>query len=292
MKQTKLSGHLGAIVTVFIWGTTFIATKILLDAFRPVQIMMVRFVIGFISLCLISPKILRLKSRREEVWYLLAGASGITLYYYLENTALTYTFAANVGILIATVPFFTGLLAYPLLRDKSALCFRFFAGFAIAFTGIVLISLNGSRFHMNALGDFLTILAALCWSFYSLILRKINSFGYGNIQNTKRIFFWGVLLTVPFCFASGISPDLHLILAPKHLALFLYLGVGACAVCYVLWNRSIEILGPVQTNIYIYLNPVTTLIASVLILKEPFTPMSLLGTALILCGLILSQSHA
>lgn len=289
MKHNRLFSHLGAIATVSIWGTTFIATKVLLTTFSPVEIMMIRFCVGFLTLCLIRPQRLRLAGWREEIWYALAGLCGITLYYYLENTALTYTLAANVGIIIATVPFFTGIIAFLLFHDKSAVCWQFFAGFVIAFAGIVLISLNGTRLHMNPLGDFLTILAALCWAFYSLIFRKISSFGHDNILNTRRVFFWGVLLTIPVCAVSGFSPGLKPLLDIRNIALFAFLGVGACAICYILWNHAVEALGPVKTNLYIYLNPVTTLIASILILKEPVTRMSVLGTVLILCGLLLSQ---
>ena len=289
MNHNRLLSHLGAIVTVSIWGTTFIATKILLTSFSPVEIMMIRFCVGLLTLFVIRPQPLRLAGWREEIWYALAGLCGITLYYYLENTALTYTLAANVGIIIATVPFFTGIIACLLFRDRSAIRWQFFAGFVIAFSGIVLISLNGTRLHMNPLGDFLTILAALCWAFYSLIFRKIGSFGYDNILSTRRVFLWGVLLTIPVCLLSGFSPDFSQLLDLRNMALFAFLGVGACAICYILWNHAVKALGPVKTNLYIYLNPVTTLIASTLILKEPVTRMSLLGTALILCGLVLSQ---
>ena len=289
MTKERFLSHLRALITVSIWGTTFIATKILLNSFSPVEIMMLRFTIGFLSLCVFFPKPLKVKGWKEEIYYLLAGCTGITFYYYLENTALTYTLAANVGIIIATVPFFTGIIAFFIYRDRTALRWQFFLGFICAFAGIVLISLNGSRFHMNPFGDFLTIIAALCWAFYSLIFRKIASFGYDTIQDTKRIFFWGTLLTIPLCIISGFSPEPASILEGRNLVLLLFLGVGACAICYILWNQAVDTLGPVQTNLYIYLNPVTTLIASTLILKEPVTRTSLSGTALILFGLILSQ---
>ena len=290
MDKKVLFCHISAIITVCIWGTTFIATKILLESFTPVEIMMLRFATGLAALCLFYPKHLHLRGWGEEIWYLLAGLLGITLYYYLENTALIYTFAANVGIIIATVPFFTGILAFLLLKDRTALRWQFFLGFACAFAGIILISLNGTKFSMNPFGDFLTILAALSWSLYTLILRRISSFGHDTILNTKRFFFWGTVLCIPVNLLSGFSPDWRLVLQGRNLGLLLYLGVGACALCYIFWNNAVETLGPVQTNLYIYLNPVTTLIASVLVLKEPMTAMSLTGTVMIFAGLILSQA--
>ena len=50
------SGHLAALLTIFIWGTTFISTKILLTDFKPIEILFFRFLIGLFILILIYPK--------------------------------------------------------------------------------------------------------------------------------------------------------------------------------------------------------------------------------------------
>jgi len=47
MEHKKTAGHLAALITIFIWGTTFISTKILLVDFQPVEILFFRFVMGF-----------------------------------------------------------------------------------------------------------------------------------------------------------------------------------------------------------------------------------------------------
>ena len=69
----------------------------------------------------------------------------------------------------------------------------------------------------------------------------------------------------------------------------LYLGVGASALCFLAWNKSTVLIGPVATNVYLYLQPVVTVAASLLVLSEPVTPLTLAAVALILCGLALSQ---
>ena len=46
MKQSDMKGHLAAFVTIFIWGTTFISTKVLLKSFSPIEILFIRFLIG------------------------------------------------------------------------------------------------------------------------------------------------------------------------------------------------------------------------------------------------------
>ena len=106
-------GHLAAFITILIWGTTFISTKVLLKTFSPVEILFIRFVMGYLALWLVCPRILRPDSRRQEPLFAAAGLCGITMYYLLENIALTYTLASNVGVIISIAPF---------SRPSSAAC--------------------------------------------------------------------------------------------------------------------------------------------------------------------------
>ena len=79
------AGHLAAFVTILIWGTTFISTKVLLRTFSPVEILFIRFVMGYLALWLVCPRSLRLTSARQEGLYAAAGFCGVTMYYLLEN---------------------------------------------------------------------------------------------------------------------------------------------------------------------------------------------------------------
>ncbi|WP_293728163.1 DMT family transporter [uncultured Phascolarctobacterium sp.] len=104
------SGHLAALFTILIWGTTFIATKILLTALTPVEILFLRFALGLAALWLARPQRLRTQNYKQELTLAAAGLCGICLYYLLENIALTYTLASNVGVIISAAPFLTALL--------------------------------------------------------------------------------------------------------------------------------------------------------------------------------------
>ena len=97
-----------------------------------------------------------------------AGISGVTLYFLMENIALTYTYASNVGVIVATAPFCTAILGFIFLRDEK-LKMGFFVGFVISIAGIVLLSFNGQKsFHLNPRGDVLALLAAVVWACYSV----------------------------------------------------------------------------------------------------------------------------
>ena len=284
-----LSGHLSALVCIVIWGSTFIATKILLSRFSAVAIILIRFTVGFLALLALRPRRLRLPDRKREGVFALAGLTGVTLYFLLENTALTYTMAANVGIIIAAAPLFTGLLAVLLSRGRERLSPSFLLGFTLAIAGISLVSLNGARLHMNPFGDLLVLGAAVSWAVYSLLLRKIDAWGYDPLLVTRRVFFWGLVFMLPASLLLRPSADLSALPQPRTILLFAYLGVCACALCYVLWGRAVSILGPVRTGVWLYLSPVVTMIFSSLILKEPVTLLSLSGAGLVLLGLFFSE---
>lgn len=292
MSNKTTLGHLAAFLTIFIWGTTFISTKVLLTAFQPVEILFFRFVMGFLVLLLIHPRPLKTANIRQELTFASAGLCGICLYYLLENIALTYTLASNVGVIISVAPFFTAILSQLFLKSEEKLRPQFFVGFLVAMAGIACISFNGSKLELNPLGDLLAVAAALIWAVYSLLTREIGSFGYPVILSTRRTFFYGLLFMIPTLFFFDFQPDISRFADPAFLFNILYLGLGASALCFVTWNFAVKELGAVKTSVYIYMVPVITVITSVLILHEQLTLFTGVGTLLTLAGLFLSEYHS
>ncbi|MBO8463689.1 MAG: DMT family transporter [Firmicutes bacterium] len=290
-KKQQIVGHLIALFTVFIWGTTFVSTKVLLEEFTPVEVLFTRFAIGLLVLYMMNHKKMKLKDRKHEWYFIGAGITGITLYFLFENIALTYSTASNIGILLACVPFMTGILSYFIMKEP--LNRAFFIGFVFTIIGIYIINFNGQVvLKLNPLGDFLAIIAGFIWALYCIFLRKIEQYEYDTIQTTRRIFGWGILFMIPVLILMGYDPKLEIMAKPVYLANFLYLGIGACAVCFVTWNIALKMLGVVKTSMYLYLNPVITIIASAIILNERITWIAILGTIFILLGLIISQQGA
>ncbi|MDE6713529.1 MAG: DMT family transporter, partial [Lachnospiraceae bacterium] len=119
--------------------------------------------------------------------------------------------------------------------------------------------------------------------------RKISSFGYPVILTTRRTFFYGILFMVPALFLFDFKIGLERFVDMTHLLNILYLGLGASALCFVTWNLAVKALGAVKTSVYIYMVPVITVVTSVLVLKEPVTWISNLGTVMAVAGLFLSE---
>lgn len=292
MKNKQLLGHLAAMFTIFLWGSTFISTKILLTAFSPTEILFFRFFIGYLALMIIYPVTMKVRSKKHEGMFALAGLCGVVLYYFLENVALTYTFASNAGVISSVVPFFSFLLAYFLLKDEP-LHSRFFIGFFIAMTGIVLISMNGmTTFQLNPLGDALALTATIVWAFYSILSKMINQYGYHIIQVTRRVFFYGLLWMIPLIWHFKIRLDWERLTNPSFAFHLLFLGLFASAICFLTWSFSVKTLGVVKSSVYIYGVPIITMVISIIVLHERLTLMSALGTALTLGGLLLSDKKS
>ena len=290
MEHKETRGHLSALFTVFMWGTTFISTKILLTGFAPLEILLFRFVLGFLALFLACPKGLGKLTLREELMFAAAGLCGITLYYLLENIALTFTMASNVGVIVSMAPLFTAMVSRLFLKEEK-LGGRFYLGLAVAMAGICLISFNGMELKLNPMGDILALAAAVVWAFYAVLTRKISDLGFSTIPVTRKMFFYGILFMLPALFFMDFRLGPERFMSPVYLFNLIYLGVGASAMCFVTWNFAVRVLGAVRTSIYIYLTPAITVAASALILHEKITLLAAVGTLLALSGLFLSESH-
>ncbi len=288
-KQNEILGHGLALLSIVVWGTTYVSTKVLLAYFSPVEILFIRFVIAFVLLYLLYPKAIKV-DRKDQWLFMGAGFSGITLYYLLENIALTYTSASNVGIIITVAPFFTSILAVFFLKEKRP-NLNYYIGFVAAMIGIGFISLPGAKVSLHPVGDLLAMLAALAWAVYSICIRKLGQLSLHPIQMTRHIFMYGLIFMLPFLWLMDFDVQMQDFQSPLVLSNLAFLSVGASALCFVAWNHAVSMLGVIRSSVYIYLVPVVTLLSAAWILAEPLTPSLLFGACLTLVGLYLSQTN-
>lgn len=289
MNKTIL-GHLLAAFTVVVWGATFISTKVLLEGFNPLEILLCRFIMGYIALACMSPRLLHDLSRKQELTLAAAGLCGIFVYYLFENLAISYTFASNVGIISSAIaPFSTVIMAHLLLGAGERMRPQFFIGFVFALIGIAFISLNGMELHLNPLGDMLAVVSASFWGVYSVLMKKISSWGQPVILVTRRVFFYGILYMLPMLWVFDCKLELARLTNGTYLFNMCFLGIIASAVCFVSWNYAVGAIGAVKTGFYIYAMPVITIAISAFVLQEPLTLKEGIGTLLTILGLGISE---
>ncbi|WP_407397166.1 DMT family transporter [Treponema sp.] len=299
----KSLGIFFAVITIFIWGITFVSTKYLLKNFSAFEILFVRFILAYLGLWIIKPVPLKLENKKDNVWFFLAGLSGIIIYQFTENAAISFTTASNVSIIVSICPMFTAIIAQIFFKEKHITIF-FIVGFIIAISGIVLVSLNGaSGLHFNPKGDLLALASAVCWGFYSMAVSKINSMNLDRILCTRRMFFYAVITMIPFAvfgiFENEPSSSFYLNMdAQKNAerfsslvswANFCFLGLGASAFCFVVWNVACKTLGTVKVTVGIYMIPVVTIIFAFFILGEKLTVLGAVGCVLTIAGLAISN---
>ena len=243
----KIMGHFYAIFTILVWGSCFVLTKEMLTTYTAIQIIPLRMALAYVTLWVLRPKTLKLP-RKDELMFILIGVTGGSLYFFLQNTALSYTYAANVSILVALAPILTVILAQLFSRSGERLGKYVYIGAVIAIVGVVLVVLNGQlTFHLNPLGDFIALGAAFMWALYSILIKKYTE-QYDNFLVTRRVMLWAFLTSVPLMLVTDGMPDLRpLFTTPRILLSWLFLGVFGNAVCFAIWNVAFKRLGPTTT---------------------------------------------
>lgn len=281
--------HIMAAVTVAIWGTTFVSTKVLIHhGLSATDILFYRFAMAYICIWFFAPRVLWAKSWRDEGIFVLLGLTGGSLYFIAENTALGMTFASNVSLIICTAPILAAFLSF-FFNKGEKLRSKLIIGSLMALAGVSLVVFNGSFvLRISPLGDLLTLVAALMWAIYCLLLKHMNS-NYSTLFVTRKVFFYGVLTLLPFFFFYPLQTDTAILFQPLVIANLLFLGVIASMLCYIMWTMAVKRLGVVCAANYIYVVPLVTLFTSAIVLDEQITLIALIGSAFILSGVYLTE---
>ena len=133
--------------------------------------------------------------------------------------------------------------------------------------------------------------AAIAWGIYCVIILGAEGSGLTEAQLTRKVFFWGTLLTVPFALALGDPVPVETFTQGglRFWGNLLYAAFGSSALSYLFWGKSINCIGSVTTSVYLYLIPVVSVIGSALILHESVNWVTGAAIAAILIGLVFSQ---
>lgn len=288
--------HLAAILAVTAWGVSFINTRVLMDSgFTPVEVFLYRCVIAYLLLLCFSFRDLRSKSLRHELLFLLCGVCGGSIYFVAENTALVYTSTTNVSLITSTSPLINALLVGLLYRDERPNRGLVIGSF-IAMAGVSMVVLSGAESaashgpeaEANAigggiLGDALSLMAALCWSIYALVLRKLNPY-YSAITITRKTFFYGLLTALPFMLLEPSGVNAAVLTETKVWVNLLILSLFSSSLAFVIWAWVIGKIGAVKAGNYLYFQPMVTLIFSAIVLNEMVGIWGIIGCIVTIIG--------
>ena len=288
MKDWRIT--LSLIGVVFLWGSSFLLSKLALTELGPMCLAFYRWVIGSVGLigCLTWHGRLGevYENAHQRFWtFALLGLVGVTLFFVFQNLGLQYTIAVKVGVLINLNPVFIALLS--MLTLGEGLNKLQWGGILLAGVGVVFVITTGQdlafRGH-SLLGDGLTVLSALCWAVYSILGRRLLG-KLDPLLTTGIATVWGTLWLLPLAAGEGLA----LKLSPQIWLTIGVLGLLCSALAYLLWFRILNVVPPGRAAIYLYLIPLVSSALAVVFLHEPFTHRTGLGTGLILMGILCTE---
>ena len=177
-----------ALLTAMVWAVTFVSSKILLSfGIQPSEIFFLRFLLAYIAIIPFAPKRLWCKNVKHEMLMALLGITGGSAYFLFENTALQFTSAGNVCLLVSSTPLLIALLSIWMGRGEK-LTRRLVLGSIVAFAGVALVVINDwTHAQLKFAGDILALLAALMWAFYQHLTKHAYAH-YSAIFITRKVF--------------------------------------------------------------------------------------------------------
>ena len=266
---------------------TFVQTKILLEYLTPVEILIDRFVLAWGLFWLIAPRVVA-TSWREELHFMMLGASGIFGYYIFENLALESTTVVNVGLLVTTSPIFTALFLLISRPASRASILPTIAGFGLVLSGLGIMGYG----HAGELGvgDMLALFGAVSFGLYSILLGMVGR-RFDVLIVTRKSFFWGIVFLLLYALYRGESFGVEHYRLTIVWTNLLFLALIASGLCFVMWRWAVKRIGAVKASNYIYLAPLLNALAAVWVLDEVITLQTIVAGAVMLAGLVVAQRY-
>ncbi len=271
------------LVTVVLWALNLTVSRyILLNGFEPLAYATVRYGLAA-GIFLMLARALRV-ARRDAL--LVAAAALLLLLNQLAFVyALERTTAATVGLILGSLPIFTGLIGLAVGLER--LPGRFWLAATVSFGGVALVALGSSGdVSGNVAGDLLAVATAATWAAYSVAIAPLMS-RYSPLRISAVVvgLTWLGLLVAGFPQTAGQD----FALGWRVWLLFAFAVLGPLVLTNVLWYTALHRVGPSRATLAANLQPFVAAVFGVLLLSERMTPVQGVGGGLIAAGIVLAR---
>ncbi|MBH0169060.1 DMT family transporter [Fictibacillus sp. 18YEL24] len=286
----KVNPYVLLVVANLIWGGNFVIGRAIASSLPPVTLSFLRWCTAFLIFLPFAVPFLRkewqmLKKHWQVV--LILSITGITGFNTLLYIALHFTTSINASIVNTSTPILLFLLSFVFLKEK--LNAKQIAGAMLSLIGLLFIISKGSITVLLQLsfnkGDLIVIGAVICWSIYSLLIRR-----YAGILPTYSTFivtaFLGILILLPFSIREMQTEEI--VWSYGTVATILYTGIFASIVAFMSWNTAVERVGPSKAGVFLNLIPVFAAIFAVIFIDETLAWYQGAGGVLVILGVFIS----
>jgi len=280
----KIAGwiRLGPLVAVVLWGGIYPGARLGLQEIPPLSFTYLRVVLATIVLLGVSSRARSAGSLRFLWWPALRAGAAQTAFQLLLVAGLARTTAGTSAILLAASPLMAaGWLA---LRGRDRIPGRHWLGLLLGVAGVGLVVRGGMTgldpAHLG--GNLIALSAAAAWAWYSLAIGPLVKASGAMRATVWAMAIAGIALT-PVSLGQVVHLSWQGISWPAWAGL-VYGATAGMVVAMALWGRSVGSLGPRQTMVYVYLEPVSAVIIAAVLLGETLRPIQAVGALLTFTG--------
>jgi drug/metabolite transporter (DMT)-like permease len=280
--------YIKAIVAMTFWALTFVWIKVAFRWYTPIEIVFLRLVLASLLLIVTSLvlKHMEIPARKDVLQFILVAFFEPFCYFMGEANGMLYVSSTLGSLIISTIPLFTVFGAWLFLREKVT--WWLFAGLLISFIGVAVLAAESKEIWATAKGIALMMVAVFGGMFYAITVRKLT-LKYQTLTIVTWQSVFGMLFFLPL-FAIFEAPHFF---SMQHsgtgLLTIASMSVFASVGAFLLYTGVIRELGVIRSNLFTNLIPVLTAITAFFILGDKPTLQAVLGIALVICGLLISQ---
>jgi len=287
LTSSKAFRYLLILLAIIFWGTSFVATKTVLNEIKPVTIIILRLILASILLTIIALSTKRKFSInfKSHSWIFILALVAV-FHLWIQVTGLQYTTASNTGWIIGTAPVFMAILGFFFYKEKITPLQ--FLGILVAVAGLLLLIGKGDITNIGLIenqGDLLVLGSAFTWGVYSMVNKKI-SLSYSPLMTILYLFLMMAVIIIPFNLNTEIINSV-INLSFISWMWILFLGIFCSGIAYVIWAQALRDMESAKVGAFLYFEPLVTVIAAWIYLNEEITLLMIFSGLLITAGVFI-----